>query len=223
MGFASTANKTHIEEQYSKLIQLIKDTFGENSDRAKALLKLYEDYEERVKEAPASGKLNFHNAYEGGYLDHVHNVIECAKYMKRLYEKMNGLIDFTDEELIFVAIHHDLGKLGTLDEPYYVVQDSDWHRQNKLEVFKINDDRQYMRTNDLSIFILQQYGVTMTQTEYLAIKLTDGLYDDSNKSYLQQYGAGPFPMRTNLHKIMHWADHMAASAEGDVIRAKYVR
>lgn len=223
MGFASVINRTHIDEQFDLLIKTIKETFGEESGRTKNLLKLYSDYEERVKESPASGKLNFHNAYEGGYLDHIINVLNCAKMMKKLYEKMGGVIDFTDEELVFTAIHHDLGKLGTLDEPYYVVQDSEWHRNNRLEVYKHNEDRQYMKVSDMTMFILQQYGVEVTQKEFISIKLTDGLYDDGNKSYLQQYGAGPFPMRTNLHKIMHWADHMAASIENDSIRTKLIR
>jgi len=223
MGFASTLNKTHIDEQYGKLLTIIRETFGEDSDRTKGLLKFYEDFEERVKESPASGRLNYHNAYEGGYLDHVLNVVECAKKMKKLYEHMGGMIDFTDEELIFTAIHHDLGKLGTLDDPYFVIQDSDWHRTNKLEVYKHNEDRQYMRSSDTTAFLLQQYGVIVTQNEFLALKLTDGMYDEANKAYLQQYGAGFFPMRTNLHKVMHWADHMAASIEGDTIRKKYVR
>lgn len=223
MGFASIVNKTHIEEQYKLLIDTIKETFGEDSERTKALLKMYEDYEERVKEAPASGKINFHNAYEGGYIDHVLNVLKCARLVKRMYEHIGGWIDFTDEEMVFSALHHDLGKLGTLDDPYYVVQDSDWHRKNRLENFKHNEDAQYMTVSDRTMFILQQYGVTMTQTEYLAIKLTDGVYDDSAKKYLVQYGAGPFPMRTNLHKVMHWADHMAASQEQDVVRKKMTR
>jgi hypothetical protein len=231
MSFSSTVNKSHIDDQYNRLIQEIKDTFGEDSDRTVALLKMYEDYQERVREAPASGKLNFHSAYEGGYLDHVLNVLDTARLVKRLYEHIDGLIDFTDEELVMVALHHDLGKLGLLeneevgtsDDPYYVVQDSDWHRKNRWEVYKHNDDAQYMTVNDRSVFILQAYGITLTQNEYIAIKLTDGLYDESNKKYLIQYGAGFFPMRTNLPYIMHWADHMSARRESDEVRKKKTR
>lgn len=216
----ATSNEadTRVNEQYDKLISLIKDTFGTDSARTKSLLALYSDYEDRVKEAPASARRHYHLAYEGGYLDHIHNVVQCAIQMTKLYKAMGGVVDFTKEELIFVALHHDLGKLGTLDEPYYVVQDSDWHRKNKNEVFKHNEDRQFMTTSDLSWFILQNYGVTMTQQEMIAIKLTDGLYADSNKDYLKQYGAGYYPLRSNLHKIMHWADHMAASIENDPVR-----
>jgi hypothetical protein len=211
-------NKVDVDAQYDKLIKIIKETFPQ--DRSEKLIKLYTDYEERIKEAPASTKIHFHNAYPGGYLDHVHNVIECALELTKLFKKMGGIIDFTKEELIFSAMHHDLGKLGTLEEPYYVIQESDWHRINRGEVYKHNDNRQYFRVNDLTIFILQQYGITVTQNEFLAMKLTDGLYDKNNEDYLKQYGAGDYPMRTNLHKICHWADYMASTIENDPVRQK---
>lgn len=217
------SSTTQAEVQFKKIIDTVKMTFGETSERTVALLKFYTDFEERIKEAPASGKLNYHNAYEGGYVDHICNVLECAKLLKRLYEKLGGIIDFTDEELVFAALHHDVGKLGLLNEPYYVIQDSEWHRINKLEVFKHNDDVQYMGVNDRSIFVLQQYGIKMTQAEYLAIRLADGLYDKANEKYLLQYGAGPFPIRCNLIRLIHWADHMAANIEQDIVRQKLTR
>jgi hypothetical protein len=223
MGFSTLVNLSHTDEQYDKLVATIKANFGDDSERTLSLLKLYEDFAERIKEAPASGRVHYHNAYEGGYLDHIFNVLDCALEMAKLYKNQGGVIDFTKEELVFTALHHDLGKLGTLDDPYYVIQDSDWHRKNKNEAYKHNEDAQYMTVNDRTIFLLQQYGVKLTQNEYLALKLTDGLYDKANEAYLKQYGAGYFPMRTNLHKIMHWADHMAASIENDPVRQKFTR
>ncbi len=31
-------------------------------------------------------------------------------------------INFTTEEVIFAAMHHDLGKVGDMDKDYYVIQ-----------------------------------------------------------------------------------------------------
>lgn len=221
MGFATVFESERIVKQFEKFMGILETTFKEsNPDRFEKLSKLYEDYQERICTAPASGKIHFHNAYEGGYLDHVLNVYECAIQMAKLYKQMGGILDFTKEELVFAALHHDLGKLGTLENPYYVPQMSEWHREKRNELFSHNENAQYMTVNDRTIFILQQYGVTVSENEYLGMRLTDGLYDDTNKKYLQQYGAGNFPMRTNLHKILHWADHMAASIENDPIRQK---
>ena len=63
--------------------------------------------------------------------------------MKNLFVECGGTIDFTDEELIFSALHHDLGKLGTKDFLHYVKNDSDWHIKNKGEYFKRNEEIPY--------------------------------------------------------------------------------
>ena len=44
---------------------------------------------------------------------------------------------FTQEELLFAAMHHDLGKLGDGTKPYYLPQDSEWHRKNKNETILV--------------------------------------------------------------------------------------
>ena len=46
--------------------------------------------------------------------------------MMRLYkERVRGIVDFEQEELLFAAFHHDLGKLGTKGNLHYVTNDSD--------------------------------------------------------------------------------------------------
>lgn len=208
--------ETTINENYQTLIDIIDSTF--NDDRKNSLITLYSDYEQRIKESPASGKMNFHLAVPGGYLQHILNVIDNSMKVTKLYKEIGGHIDFTKEELIFSAMHHDLGKLGTLDDPYYITQTSEWHIEHKLEMFKHNDDRQYMNVSDMSLFILQSYKIAITQKEFLGIILADGLYGgDKTKQYLINY-SGPFPMRSNLPYILHWADHMSAQSEKDIIQ-----
>ena len=48
--------ETQLMDNWNKLLQLIKDTFEEGSDRREKLLKMYHDLEERMIVAPASGK-----------------------------------------------------------------------------------------------------------------------------------------------------------------------
>jgi len=224
MGFSSEVNKTEIDAKYAEFLQIVRDTFEiSNPERCEKLIKLYTDYEERIKEAPASGRLTFHNAYEGGYLDHVLNVLQWGKMQMKLYEKMGGWVDFTYEELVFSILNHDLNKLGTLEQAHYVPQDSNWHRENRLEVYKASEQGQYWAKMDYVFFLLQEYGIKMTENEFLAIRLSHGMFDDSNKDYLKQYNWGHWPMRNNLYKIVHIADYMASSAEGDVMRKKYTR
>ena len=44
---------------------------------------MYDDYEERIVMMPASSVAHYHNAFAGGYVDHVLRVMNCAK---KLYD-----------------------------------------------------------------------------------------------------------------------------------------
>jgi len=133
--------------------------------------------------SPASGNINYHNAYEGGYIDHIFNVCKNALRMKKLFEEAGGKADFTDEQLLFAAFHHDLGKLGIKDELHYVPNDSKWHIENRGDVYMRNDNIPYMSLTDRTFFTLNQYGIQYDETEYFGIKLTDGMYDEDNQNF----------------------------------------
>ena len=94
---------------WNKLLQLVEDTF--EGDRKERLLEMYKHFEDRMVVAPASGKEEYHYCYAGGYVNHVLHVVETALEVSKTYEKVGGYKDWTDEELIFSAMHHDLGKV----------------------------------------------------------------------------------------------------------------
>ena len=107
-----------IQENWKKLIGIINDTF--EGDRLENLNTMYTYFEDRMCMAPASGKEHFHYAHVGGYVEHVLHVVDCAVQLKEVWEKNGATINFTDEELIFAAMHHDLGKVGDMEKDYYV-------------------------------------------------------------------------------------------------------
>jgi hypothetical protein len=201
-----------ILENWNKLIKLIEDTFeGERKDK---LLEMYKYFEDRMSVAPASGKAAYHNAMVGGYVEHVLHVTDCAIKIKNLWESERAMINFTEEELIFAALHHDLGKVGDLTEDYYIPQDSEWHRKNRGEIFKHNPNLQYMTVTDRAIFILNHFGIKMSEWEYIGLRLTDGLYEDANKTYLMSYNPD-WSLKSNIAYILHQADMMATHIESD--------
>jgi hypothetical protein len=107
-----------------------------------------------------------------------------------------------------------LGKLGDDDGPYYNEQTSDWHRKKKAETYVHNPDLQYMDVTDRALFMLQLRGIPVTQKEFLAIKLSDGIYCESNKSYYINYNPA-FALKTNLPYIVHGGDFLACRTEYD--------
>ena len=199
-----------LQENYDKLIQLVNDTF--DGDKRDNLLKMNEHFKERIMFAPASGKEQYHNAFPGGYLEHILHVIECSQKIGQLWKDMGAHIDWTDEELIFSAMHHDLGKVGSLEGDYYVPNDSEWHRKNQGKIYNHNGAIHYMNVTDRSFFLLNHFQVPMTEIEFLAIKLTDGLYEEGNKGYLMSY-MDDFQLKTNLPTILHQGDMMASKLE----------
>ena len=201
-----------IVENWGKLIQLIEDTF--DGDRKEKLLEMYKYFEDRMSVAPASGKAAYHNAMIGGYVEHVLHVTELALQIKELWKSNGATINFTDEELIFAALHHDLGKVGDLTEDYYIPQDSEWHRKNRGEIFKHNPKLQYMTVTDRAIFLLNHFGIPMTEWEYIGLRLTDGLYEEANKSYYMSYNPD-WSLKSNIAYILHQADSMATHIESD--------
>ena len=207
-----------LQDNWKQFIQLLEDTF--EGDRLSRLLKMYDHFEERMMFAPASGKEHYHNCHAGGYVEHVLHVTKCAKQLHKLWSQNGATINFTEEELVFAAVHHDLGKLGDLAEDYYVPQDNDWWIKNRGEYYKHNPKLQYMTVTDRALFLLQHHGVQMTENEYLGLKLTDGLYEEANKSYYIGY-TPERSLRTNIAYILHQADMMATHIEYDQWKRGY--
>jgi hypothetical protein len=199
-----------IQENWNKLVQLVEDTF--EGERKENLLKMYEYFEDRMCVAPASGKPNYHNCHIGGYIEHVLHVVETAKKLMKVYQDIGAVIDFNEEELVFSALHHDLGKVGDLDHEYYLPQDDDWRRKKLNEWFTHNPELQYMSVTDRALWLLQHFDVKISELEYLAIKVSDGMYDDSNKQYLKTFKPEN-SFHSSLPYLIHWADHMATRAE----------
>ena len=201
-----------IQKNWDKHLKIV-DVFI-TGDRKQQLLDLYGLLAEEMVTAPASGKAHYHNAIPGGYIDHVNRVVQCALKTRDLWVSMGIEQDFSDEELVFTALNHDLGKMGLPGQPGYIPQTDKW-RQDKLgEMYGNNTALSFMLIQDRSLFLLQQAGIKLSEKEFLGIKLHDGLYDDVNKPYYTSFNPES-KLRTNLVYILHQADFLASKIEYD--------
>ena len=201
-----------IEHNWKKLRDIIENTF--DGDRLINLNKMYDYFEDRMCMAPASGKEHYHYAHVGGYVEHVLHVVDCAMKITNLWQSEGATINFTTEEVIFAALHHDLGKVGDMDKDYYVPQESEWHRKNQGSIFTHNSELQYMTVTDRAVFLLNQFQIPMTENEYIGLRLTDGLYEEANKSYYISWNPD-WSLKSNIAYILHQADSMATHIEND--------
>jgi hypothetical protein len=205
-------SEAELRQNYEKFMQIVKKYF--TGERLEKLLSMYSENElgGNLTVSPASGNGGYHNCYPGGYIDHIFNVCKNALKVKAMFVELGGRPDFTDEELIFCALHHDLGKLGTKNNMHYIPNDSDWHIKNKGDFYKRNTTDCYMTITDRTFFTLQDYGIRISEAEYFGIKLTDGMYDEDNIKYLKVFDVNK-RMRFKIPYVLHWADHMSTVIE----------
>ena len=189
--------KTYIGERQEQVLSMI-DTLGEN-----------------YVMAPASGKSWYHNAFAGGYVDHVNRVVEYAVKQSRLYKEMGGTVDYTDEELVFAALFHDLGKIGDGEKPNYLPQTDKWRQDKLSEMYSNNSELDFMLIPDRSLYILQKFGIKVSQKEFLGIRLHDGVFDEANKAYFFSYQESS-RQKTSIISVLHSADFLASKVEYDI-------
>jgi len=202
-----------ILDNWEKFINIIKTEFS--GDRQKDLLQLYGDIKERVMYAPASSRVYYHGCFPGGYLVHVLNVINFIQELDSMWENKLNLLDiektYTREEMIFVALNHDLGKLGDDVGEHYITHNEHWKKE-RGELYSINEDIDNMDMIDRTFYMLQLYGIVVTRTEFLGIKLHEMMFDKANDFYLMTYSKGK-QLKTELPILMHSADHIATRYE----------
>ena len=183
--------------------------------RKDALNKMYDELEDRMVFMPASSMEHFHNAFAGGYVDHVLRVMDCVETLHDAWAGMGAnMAGYTFEEMMFAAMHHDLGKAGFpgSGNEVYQTETSDWHRKNQGKLYKTNAAIPFAMVPDLSVWLLQEYDVKLSWAEYQAIKIHDGMYDEANKPYFVSRSPQS-KLKTNLPIILHHADHMASTIE----------
>tara|TARA_R110000851_G_scaffold91734_1_gene200219 strand:+ start:711 stop:1445 length:735 start_codon:yes stop_codon:yes gene_type:complete len=205
-----TAEK--IALNYEKHLKIVDTYITDRKDQVLALLSSLED---NYVMAPASGKSWYHNAFAGGYVDHVNRVVQYAVKQSRMYEDMGGTVDYTEEELVFAALFHDLGKIGDGIAPNYIPQTDKWRQDKLSEMYTNNSDLDFMLIPDRSLYILQNNGIKVTQKEFLAIRCHDGVFDEANKAYFFSYQEGS-RQKTSIISVLHTADFLASKVEYDM-------
>lgn len=169
-------------------------------ERSEAALALVDGLGDRLAICPASSRLEYHNATAGGLVEHSLRVLTNALKLCKTFGW-----DLPKDSLIIGCLMHDLGKVGDHEKDLYLPQDSDWHRDKLGEMYKHNRDMQYMTVPDRGVWLCQHFGLRLTQAEWLAIKLNDGQYDETNAPYKMK--------EPRLADVVHIADVISTKQE----------
>jgi len=197
---------SNFEKFYNNINEYISDP------RREKLIDFYTKFGERIIMMPASHKKEYHNAFPGGYVDHVNRVVDAALEINEIWKKFGAEQNYTIEELVFSAINHDLGKMGDSEHESYIPQTDQWRKDKLGEDYMHNKQIAFASVPDRGLFLLQEHDIKYTFNEMVAIQTHDGLYDPANDKYLKSYMPETKP-RTSLPFILHQADMMAARVE----------
>ena len=143
------------------------------------LNKLLDDLGERLVMCPSSSREDQYGAYPGGMIEHV---LKACAMMRTLNKSLD--LDLSVASVLKVGLLHDLGKVGDLEKDYFVNQDSDWHREKLGQFYKYNDELNKMSVSHRTLYLLQHFGVELTNDEWLAIQLAQGSHFEENRFYV---------------------------------------
>jgi len=189
-----------IDNLVDKLTTLIG--FIDDKDRSKGLSRLFDDLGQEFIEAPASPKLEWHNCMPGGLAEHSIRVVEFLKEILDVFHPET----YDISTIVTVGLLHDLGKVGDIDNPAYVENESDWHKTNQGKYYNYNDKLlPWMLHSHRSLYLLQKYGIVLSAEEFQAILIHDGQYGSSNSAYAQK--------ESPLALCLHQADMQACAFE----------
>ena len=194
-----------IEENWNTFTKICE----KSGERSELISEMLGDLGERACISPASGRKDYHCAYPGGLVEHSLRVFSNARKLVSTFEYFS---DIPLESIVISCLFHDWGKVGEPGKTgldYYVDQESDWHREKLGEFYKLNKDITYMKNSLRSIFLLQHYGITLSEDEFLAIYLNDGPVDEKNRPYTMK--------EPRLVVLVQQSDFLATKMEKEMV------
>lgn len=196
-----------ILDNWNQLNAIIEKTFS--GSQKQNIMYMLETFQDRIVEAPASSRPNYHNCWVGGFLDHTLRVVNTALEMKNQFYLLGVEVTSSNADIVLAAMFHDFGKLGDLNHPYYIQQTDEWRRNKLNEWYTFNDKLEPMSVTDRALWLMQHFNIQVNMEVWKAIKMSDGLFDDGNTSLYKR----PDTNRNILHYIIHFADWMSTIAE----------
>lgn len=181
------------DEETAKNAELVLRLIDQLGERKTAVRDMWGAVGMEYASAPASTREEYHSCFPGGLMFHSLNVVRNLRDLEKTLAPGRWAIS----TLIFVGLFHDLGKVGDGQNPFYVPHPSDWHRKQGI-LYEANPRCIQLPSAERSLYILQSFGIPLSDEEYMAIRLNDGQYLDTNKEFRMR--------EPDLALLTHWAD-----------------
>ena len=80
---------------------------------------------------------------------------------------------------------------------------SEWHRKYRGDIQTQSAFSSIYDTADIGSYLsFNHFGTKMSQWEYIGLRLTDGMYEEANKSYYISYNPD-WSLKSNIAYILH--------------------
>jgi hypothetical protein len=95
-----TLTTDQIIERYKELMEMVETYLeGETLEGVKSIISHFEN---RLMEAPASGRLDYHNCFVGGFIDHTVRVATTALKVKKQFEDLGVEVIHPDADVLWL-------------------------------------------------------------------------------------------------------------------------
>jgi len=163
---SSMAKEDRTETLVKNFETLKTQTLKVDGARGKILTGFLDENAERVMLAPASTRLDYVCAYQGGLVEHSLRVLSFMAKARNAYGLGEAL---PVSSVVLVSLFHDIGKIGSKTKDYYLDNDSQWHRDKLGVMFNVAERFQHIPVSQLSLMHLTENGVQLDMDEWYAI------------------------------------------------------
>jgi hypothetical protein len=160
-----------IQENWDTFCKFAQSGCG---NRSKEIENLLESLGERLAVCPANNK-----ALHGTLVDLNLKVLKACAFIDKKFE-----LELPKESMVICCLFRNLGLIGDLENDLFIEEDRKWQKDQGF-TFRFNSDLKFMKPFDRTIWILSQFGIKLSQDEYLAF--LSGT--NSNENY--KFGEGP--------------------------------
>ena len=120
---------------------------------------------ENFIKAPASNMRDYHNAFEGGLIEHL---LKVTSYAVMVNKSLPEAEQVNHDSLLKVCLLHQIGK-ANLFKPCT----SKWHIENQGRMYEFNEELTSMRVSERSLYYIAKHGIELTEEEFSAISNFD--------------------------------------------------
>ena len=142
-------------EKYYNIIKRFED---------EQLNDMLEQLKDRIAVCPNNSQKDLSGCEDGGFLIVTFNILNMIRKLDLITGK------HCDQKSLFkIALIHDIGKIGNINDDRFISQDSDWHYEKLGMIYKKNPIFLDVPSSYSTLQILSWFGIKLDSIEHDAI------------------------------------------------------